>query len=322
MTELWNGLGMAQLREWFEATRSGLHILLILILAAIVLRLARRLIRLLREYLTRQQGSHEDVKRIETLSRVFRYIATVVVTVVAGLLILGELGIAIAPILGAAGVVGIAVGFGAQSLIKDYFNGFFLLLENQVRQGDVVEAGGKAGFVEEVTLRYIRLRDYDGNVHFVPNGTVTTVTNMSREFAFSVVDVGVAYQEDVDAALAVMREVGGAMRADADFGRRILDELEIVGVERWGDSAVVLRCRFKVLPLEQWNTRREFLRRLKRAFDEHGIEIPYPHLTVYAGRSKHGETPPLPVLGVPAAAAPEAPVRAAEALRAPAENAR
>ena len=126
-----------------------------------------------------------------------------VITLIAGMLILSEFGISIAPILGAAGVVGLAVGFGAQSLIKDYFNGFFLLLEDQIHQGDVVDAGGKAGFVEDVTLRYIRMRDYEGNVHFVPNGQVTTVTNMSREFAQSLIDVGVAYRENVDEALAL-----------------------------------------------------------------------------------------------------------------------
>lgn len=299
MTQLLNGFSLVNLREWIEAVRPGLHILLILILTGVVLRIARRMIRLMREYLSRQQGNHEDVKRIETLSRVFRYIATVVVTVVAGLLILGELGIAIAPILGAAGVVGIAVGFGAQSLIKDYFTGFFLLLENQIRLGDVVEVGGKSGLVEEVTLRYVRLRDYDGNVHFVPNGTVTTVTNRSRDHVQSVIDVGIAYQEDVDEVFQIMREVGRGMRADAQFRDRILDDLEIAGVERWDDSAVVLRCRFKVLPLEQWNTRREFLRRLKRAFDDHGIEIPYPHLTVYAGQGKRGDTAPFRTLTVP-----------------------
>jgi small conductance mechanosensitive channel len=246
----------------------------------------------LREYLGRQQDNSEELKRIETLGRVFRYIASGVIGVVAGLLILGELGIAIAPILGAAGVVGIAVGFGAQSLIKDYFNGFFMLLENQLRQGDVVEVGGKGGLVEEVTLRYVRLRDYDGNVHFVPNGTVTTVTNKSRGFAHSVIDVGVAYREDVEECFAVMREVGAEMRQDPPWAGRVLDELEIAGVERWADSAVVLRARFKVLPLEQWNIRREFLRRLKRAFEERGIEIPYPHLTVYAGQDRRGVAPP------------------------------
>jgi small conductance mechanosensitive channel len=188
-------------------------------------------------------------------------------------------------------VVGIAVGFGAQSLVKDYFTGFFILLENQIRQGDVVQVADKSGLVEEITLRYVRLRDYDGNVHYVPNGLVTTVTNMSRGFAQSVIDVGIAYREDVDEAFEVMRAVAAELRADAVFAPRILDEIEIAGVEKWADSAVVLRCRFKVAPLEQWNVRREFLRRLKQAFDARGIEIPFPHLTVYAGVGKDGAAP-------------------------------
>ncbi|MBK8120923.1 MAG: mechanosensitive ion channel [Sulfuritalea sp.] len=147
----------------------------------------------LRETIAARQESVEDSQRIRTLSRVLRYVLTVVIAVVTGLLILGELGVSVAPILGAAGVVGIAIGFGAQTLVKDYFTGFFLLLENQVRHGDVVEAGGKAGVVEELTLRYLRLRDYSGNVHFVPNSNISTVTNMSMGFAYAVIDAGIAY---------------------------------------------------------------------------------------------------------------------------------
>ena len=152
-----------------------------------------------------------------------------------------------------------------------------------------------AGLVEDITLRHVRLRDYDGNVHFVPNGLITTVTNMSRGFAQAVVDIGVAYRENVDEVLAVMHEVGAELRADAAFSAKILDDLDIAGVERWDDSAVVLRCRFKVAPLEQWTIKREYLRRLKAAFDAHGIEIPFPHLTVYAGVGKDGEAPALPL---------------------------
>jgi small conductance mechanosensitive channel len=254
------------------------RVLLILVLAGIALRLIHRLIPRIREVVAARQENHEDGQRIRTLSRVIRYALTVAVTVVTGILILGEFGISVAPILGAAGVVGIALGFGAQSLVKDYFSGFFLLLENQVRLGDVVEAGGKAGVVEELTLRYLRLRDYSGNVHYIPNGTISVVTNMSLGFAYAVIDAGVAYGEDIDRATAVMRSVGEAMRQDADFEGKIIEPLEIAGVENWGESAVVIRCRFKVAPLEQWTVRREFLRRLKMAFDEKGIEIPFPHL--------------------------------------------
>ena len=282
----------AALSAWMPALSVGGRVLLILLVAWGLIWLSHRLIRTFRMYVSARAASPDRARRFATLGRVFRYIASVVITLVAGMLILSEFGISIAPILGAAGVVGVAVGFGTQSLIKDYFTGFFLLLEDQVHQGDVIEAGGKGGLVEEVTLRYIRLRDYEGNVHFVPNGLVTTLTNKSREFAQSLIDVGVAYREDVDQALEVMRQVGQEMRASETFGPRTLDDIEIVGVENWADSAVTLRCRIKVLPLEQWNVRREYLRRLKRAFDAAGIEIPYPHLTVYAGQAKDGGAPP------------------------------
>ena len=216
----------------------------------------------------------------------FRYLASVVITVVATMLVLAEIGISVAPILGAAGVVGLAIGFGAQSLVKDYFTGFFLLLENQIRQGDVVQLGEHSGLVEEVTLRFVRLRDYDGNVHFVPNGTISTVVNMSRGFAQAVVDVGVGYGVDLDRAMKVMKEVGAQLRADPAHASRILDDLEIAGVERWADSSVILRARFRVAALEQWNVKREYLRRLKRAFDEHAIEIPFPQMTLHVTRAE------------------------------------
>jgi small conductance mechanosensitive channel len=220
------------------------------------------------------------------LGRVFRYLVAVVVSLVALMLVLSEVGISVAPILGAAGVAGLAVGFGAQSLVKDYFTGFFLLLENQIRQGDVVKLGEHAGLVEEVTLRFVRLRDYDGNVHFVPNGQISTVVNMSRGYAQAVVDVGVAYREDLDRVMRVMRAVAHTLRQDADFRPRILDDFELAGVERWDDSAVVLRGRFRVAPLEQWSVRREYLRRLKAAFDAEGIEIPYPQMTLHRPRQR------------------------------------
>ncbi|HTS53913.1 MAG TPA: mechanosensitive ion channel family protein [Burkholderiales bacterium] len=296
MHEVWQKLKLFESVNWSAVAATTLRVALIVVLAAVATRLLQRLIRLLRERLTRNFQDAEQVKRAETLGVAFRYIVAVVVTLIAGMLILSELGVSIAPILGAAGVVGLAVGFGAQSLIKDYFTGFFILLENQVRQGDVIEAGGKSGLVEEVTLRYVRLRDYDGIVHFIPNSLITTVSNMSRGFAQSVVDVGVAYREDVDEALEIMRQVGAQMRSDAAFGSKILADLEIAGVDKWADSAVILRCRFKVQPLQQWDVRREYLRRLKKAFDAHGIEIPFPHLTVYPGQLRDGSAPPFRIL--------------------------
>ena len=297
MEKLLHNYAFLNIATWDHDFVTLLRVVLIAVAAWIALGVTRRLIRLFRERLTRRMEDREQVKRAETLGRVFRYIAAVIIVIVAGTLILSELGIAVAPILGAAGVVGVAVGFGAQSLVKDYFAGFFILLENQMRQGDVVDIAGKAGLVEEITLRYVRLRDYDGNVHIISNGLITTVTNMSRGFAQSVVDVGVAYREDTDEAVAVMRETGAEMRADPVFGPKILDDLEIAGVDKWDDSAVILRCRFKVQPLEQWGVRREFLRRLKKAFDARGIEIPFPHLTIYAGVAKDGSAPAFQVRG-------------------------
>ena len=285
--------GTTDLKELLHLSQSALHILLILVLAWILLRLSRKAIWMLQIYSTHHTDNNlEGLKRIETLSRAFRYISSVIIYVVAGMVVLSELGVSIAPILATAGVLGIAVGFAAQNLIKDYFNGIFLLLENQIRQGDVVEAGGKGGLVEEVTLRYIKMRDYDGNVHFIPNGVITTVTNMSRGFAYSVIDVGVAYREDTDEVMNLMLQVGASLRKDETIGPKIMEDMEMAGVDKWDNSAVVIRCRFKVLPLEQWGVRREFLRRLKQVFDQHRIEIPYPHMTIYPGQAKDGSAPP------------------------------
>ena len=282
---------------YLQVSQNLLRVIVILLLAWLLMQVSRKLIRMFRNYMNTRTDSAEETRRIETLARVFRYISTVVISLVAGMLALSELGISIAPILGAAGVVGLAVGFGAQSLIKDYFNGFFMLLENQIRQGDVVEICGKTGTVEDITLRYVCLRDNEGSVHYVPNGQITAVTNKSRDYAFALVDVGIAYRENIDDVIAVMREVGSALRADAAVGPIILDDIEIQGIQDFADSAVILRCRFKTIALEQWNVRRAFLGKLKQAFDAHGIEIPYPHLTVYAGQDKQGEAPAFRVIG-------------------------
>ena len=276
-------------------TVTALRIVVILSLAWVLITVLQRAIRAFRIRISSRFDDREVIKRAETLGRVFRYLAAVVVSLLAGMLVLAELGISVAPILGAAGVVGLAVGFGAQSLVKDYFTGFFILLENQIREGDVVKLGEHAGLVEVVTLRYVQLRDYDGYVHFVPNGQINTVVNLSRGYAQAVMDISVAYRENVDEVMVVMQETGAALRADSRMDGLILDALEMAGVERWDDSAVIIRCRFKCAPLQQWTVRREYLRLLKQAFDARGIEIPFPHLTVYAGQDREGHAPALPL---------------------------
>jgi small conductance mechanosensitive channel len=258
------------------------RIALIVILAGAVHFIGTRLIRGFRMRFMARIHDAEQARRAETLARVFRYLTSVTVALVAGLLVLSELGVSVAPILGAAGVVGLAVGFGAQSLVRDYFTGFFLLLENQLATGDVVQVADKSGTVEDVTLRYLQLRDYEGNVHFIPNGLISTVTNMSRGYAYAVMDVGVAYGGDVDKALEAMRTTAATLRTDPVFAAHILEDFELAGVERLGDSGVYLRGRFKVQPLQQWDVRREYLRRLLRVFDERGIEFPLPRMALYA----------------------------------------
>ena len=291
MQALLQKIGIEPNAGWIELILPGSRVVLILTLSWLAMRLSRKLISLFKSYITQKTLDTGSIKRAETLGQVFSNSAVVIIILITGMLILGEMGISIAPILAAAGVVGVAVGFGAQSLIKDYFTGFFLLIEDQIRHGEVVEISGKKGKVEEVTLRHVRLRDYAGKVHFIPNNTITTVTNQSRDFSYAVIDLSVAYREKVDEVYEMMRKIGADMRSAPMFKEQIIDDLEIAGIDNLADSAVIIRCRFKVHPLEQWDVKREFLYRIKKAFDAAGIEIPYPHLTLYAGLAKQGDTP-------------------------------
>ncbi len=275
--------------EWLDFIVTLGKVLVILALAWLLFGLLKRVIRLSHVRLRARAESPEEMRRIDTLERVFAYTLTVIVAVMTVMLVLSEFGISIAPLLATAGVAGLAVGFGAQSLVKDYFTGFVMLIENQIRVGDVVEVSGKSGVVQEITLRYVQLRDYEGAVHYVPNGTIVTVTNRSRGYAYAVMDVGIAYKEDIDRVYAVMREACAELRQDAEFGERILEDIEISGVEQWADSAVMLKSRIKTVALEQFTVRREYLRRLKMAFDRHGIEIPFPQRTVHTVHSVIGD---------------------------------
>ena len=279
MNDLLSTKSWMMLQAWIGANSvHAIRILAILVVAFVVLRFIRAFVPRLREHIAGRQESIEDAKRIQTLLRVAHYLLTASTLAVAVLLVLGEVGISLAPILGAAGVVGIAVGFGAQTLVKDYVSGFLLLLENQIRVGDAVEISGKSGVVEEVTLRFIRLRDFGGNVHFIPNNTIGVITNSSLGFDYAVLDVGIAYGSDIEVSMQVMRDVDESMREDANFSGKILKPLEIAGVDQWADSSVMIKARIQVKPLEQWHVRREYLKRLKIAFDAKGVEIPFPHV--------------------------------------------
>jgi small conductance mechanosensitive channel len=214
---------------------------------------------------------------------------------VAAVMLLGQVGVQIGPILAAAGVVGLAVGFGAQNLVQDVISGFFLLLEDQVRVGDVVQLNDRSGLVEKITLRMIILRDFNGNVHYVRNGRVDVVTNMTKEYSRYVFEIGVAYREDTDEVTKVIEAVSKELQGDPAFKDDILAPVEVVGVDKFADSAVVIKARIQTKPIKQWRVGREFNRRLKKKFDELGIEIPFPHVTLYPGKDKKGDSPTLKV---------------------------
>ena len=250
----------------------------------------------------------ERSARARTLLPLLRNALLIILAVLLTLIVLSELGIDIAPLLAGAGVVGLAIGFGSQKLVQDVITGAFILFEDSLSVGDVATVGGLTGVVEAISIRSIRLRDLSGSVHTVPFSSVSTVTNMTKDFSFAVFEVGVAYREDIDEVIGVLRELGEEMRGDAEFGPLILEPLDILGLDSFGDSAVIIKARFKTVPIKQWSVGREFNRRMKRVFDERGIEIPFPHTTIYFGEDKVGNAPPARVrLAEPAAPKSDAP---------------
>ncbi len=259
----------------------------VLILAAAGLWANKFLVNRIRSILlTKETQGTEHAKRIETGMRVIQSIVVALITIIVLMQLMSQVGINLAPLLAAAGIGGLAIGFGAQSLIKDLIAGFFLLIENQVRIGDVVNIGGNGGFVESMGFRTLTLRDLNGSVHIIPNGSVERVINMTRDYSRYVFDIGVSYREDPDEVMAVLKELGEQIQNDPDYGADIVEPLEMLGVDRFEDSAVIIRCRITTKPIKQWRVGREFNRRLKKEFDKRGIEIPFPHRTIYMGDPK------------------------------------
>jgi moderate conductance mechanosensitive channel len=272
MTEWFTYFGIANPAEALTLTKTLLRIFVIVAIAYLLNRLSKRALTALRDSLSDQTTSHlEEIKRINTVTMVLRYIITTVIIAITIVEVLHELGISIAPVLAAAGVVGLAIGFGAQSLVKDYFTGFFLLLENQIRKDDVIEVAGKSGLVEEITLRYIKMRDDDGNVHYVPNGQILTVTNRSRDFSYAGIEITLADQDNSSKAMAVAQQVADQLAADQAFKDKVLAPAEVTDIGKLSDDALVIRCRFKVMPLQQAAVKREYFKRIKQAFGQQKI---------------------------------------------------
>ena len=282
----WNDL-VSQTVTWLISTLPSL--LIIAILAFILLKVTNLFLRRIKPIMLKHMESGSDLdsreleKRLDTLLGILRSIIKVIIWVMVGMLVLRKIGIDIAPIIAGAGIVGLAVGFGAQELVRDLIAGFFMLLENQIREGDVAIVNGTGGLVEHVGMRTIVLRDLSGVVHVFQNGKVNTLSNMTKNWSGMVFDIGVAYKEDTDKVAEVIQQVAEELRADPDFRDKILEPIEIFGVDGFGDSAVIMKARFKTVPIEQWAVGREYRRRLKKAFDEQGIEIPFPHRTIYWG---------------------------------------
>jgi small conductance mechanosensitive channel len=281
----------ALLLQW--AVTNGLGLVLIVALTVVAFKAVGIFSGRLLSLLLRGKQDVESRKRAETLASVIRWLLRTVLAVLAAVMILGQLGVKIGPVLAAAGVVGLAVGIGAQSLVQDLIAGFFILLEDQVRVGDIVQLDSRSGVVERITLRMIILRDFAGNVHYVRNGKIDVVTNMTKEFSRAAFEVGVAYREDVDEVIRVIQAVGAEMQQDPNFKDDILMPVEVLGLDRFADSALIIKGRFQTAPGKQWRVLREFNRRIKKRFDELGIEIPFPHLTLYPGKNKNGDSPTL-----------------------------
>lgn len=282
LAQLKNPFTPANIWNWIivHGTKIGATILAAMVLLWLIQVMEHRIVRLITRHGV--TGSPEDREsRARTLAGVLQNLFTVLVIIGGFLLVLTELGFNITTLLGATAIFGLAVAFGAQNLIRDYFYGFMILMENQYLVNDVVRLGSISGQVERITLRITMLRDLRGTVHFVPHGQITTVSNLTRGWARVVLDVDVAYKEDVDRVMKVLADLGREIRRDPAYRDLILDEPEISGVDALKDSSVVVRFLIKTRPLKQWAIKREMLRRIKNKFDELGIEIPFPHQVVY-----------------------------------------
>jgi small conductance mechanosensitive channel len=233
----------------------------------------------------------ERSARAKTLLPLLRKALFLFLSVMVVMITLSELGLNIGPLIAGAGVVGLAIGFGSQKLVQDVITGFFILVEDSIAAGDIVSVAGVNGAVEEISIRSLRLRDLSGNVHTVPFSAVTTVTNMTKDFSYYLLDIGVDYNEDTDRVTEVCRQIVVDMLGDPQFAPFILDPLEVMGVDQFADSAVIIKARIKTRPTKQWLIGREFNRRMKKRFDEFGIRIPFPHRTVVIAGERRGPEP-------------------------------
>lgn len=275
--------------NWVDLGLEAVKIVLILVVAWIVINIIKRSLRSVEKRMVHNRIMEGEIatdssKRVKTLMTLISQGVSIILWAVVLLMILTHIGIEIGPLLAGAGILGLAVGFGAQNLVKDVISGFFMILEDQIRVGDVAILNGTGGLVEKMNFRITSLRDLSGTVHIFPNGSINTLSNMTSEWSAYVFNVGVAYKENTDNVTQAIRDVLDNLKKDEILGPSIL-ETEIFGVDGLNDSSVTIKGRIKTIPLKQWAVGREFLRRVKLAFDEQDIEIPFPHQTLYFGEA-------------------------------------
>ncbi|MFH1538364.1 MAG: mechanosensitive ion channel family protein [bacterium] len=259
------------------------RVLIVIILCLVVIRIVRILTVRMERLVDDGDDSVTTAKeqRARTLSSIINNATRVIVALVGGMMVLQEIGFQVGPLIAGVGIFGLAVGFGAQNLVRDVVTGFFIILENQYGVGDVIKVCGIGGLVEDINLRVTTLRDIEGVVHYIPNGQIDAVSNMTKGWSRALVHVGVAYRENVDRVMEVLRGVCDEIKADPKFAPMLLDDFEIPGVEKLDDSSVVIRVMVKTQPLKQWDVMREMRRRFKNRLDEEGIEIPFPQRAVW-----------------------------------------
>jgi small-conductance mechanosensitive channel len=282
---------------WTELFKNGQNwlinelpgLLIALVLFFLIFKIVGFSIKKLKKTLLNRADKNDKVdkveagKRIHTLISIIHSLIKVILWVMFVMIILQKFGVNIAPILAGAGILGLAVGFGAQELVRDFISGFFIILENQIRSSDVAIINGTGGLVEKIEFRTTTLRDFSGVVHIFQNGKISTISNMTKDWSAMVFDIGVAYKENPQVVMDLMKQVGNELQNDPEFKDKIIDPIEIFGLDKFADSAIVIKARLKTKPIQQWAVGREYRKRLKYAFDQHNIEIPFPHTTVYWG---------------------------------------
>ncbi len=292
MASIWNVSDLGFMQSDMALTFFGefLNIVVVSLIAVTIW----EIVNIAAEY-AMKKGIGENSSRTQTLLPMVKNVLFVAFALLFTLVVLSEIGINVLPLLAGAGVLGIAIGFGAQTMVKDLLAGFTIILEDLIQIGDIVTIAGRTGAVEHITIRKIQLRGLDGTVYTVPFSEIDVIENLTKGFSYYLMEVGIAYRENPDEVIGYLKEISDDMRSEEEWENAMLDDIEILGVDQFADSAIIIKARLKTAPAKQWPVGREYNRRLKHKFDENGVEMPFPHQTIYFGEDKEGKAPPAPI---------------------------